>query len=102
MTTSAEAALFLNIENVGEYSDIFESYPLEGDSNNDGIPNLLAYALSATSPSSPAFSPTLSLFASDLSITAVIRINDPKLTVVGQVIAELLDYSNSSQILTIN
>lgn len=102
MATSAEAALFLNIENVGEYSDILESYPLEGDSNNDGIPNLLAYALGATSPSSPAFRPTLSLTASDLSITAVIRINDPKLTVVGQVIAELLDYSNSSQILTIN
>jgi hypothetical protein len=50
----------------------------------DGMPNLLRYAMGANSASASVVKPVSSLDASNLSITAIVRINDPKVSIVGQ------------------
>jgi hypothetical protein len=50
----------------------------------DGIPNLLRYAMGANNASASVVKPVSSLDANNLSITAVVRINDAKVTVVGE------------------
>ena len=50
----------------------------------DGMPNLLRYAMGANSASAAVVKPVSSLDASNLSITAIVRINDPKVSIVGQ------------------
>jgi len=85
--TSAEGTVVVTVTNIAEYSDpdLFGSSSPTADDNGDGILNLMAYALGATSPSSPVLPPTLTTSdATKLTITALIRINDPKLNVVGE------------------
>jgi len=83
--TSAVGTVVVTVTNVVEYSDFFGSSSPTADDNGDGISNLMAYALGATSPSSvvvpPALNPT---DPTKLTITALIRINDPSLSVVGE------------------
>jgi hypothetical protein len=75
----------VTVTNVAEYSDFFGSAIPTADDNGDGISNLMAYALGATSPSSPVVPPALNTTDSTkLTITALIRINDPKVSVVGE------------------
>ena len=50
----------------------------------EGMPNLVRYALGANSPTDAVVNPTSSLDANTLSITAVVRINEPKVTVKGE------------------
>jgi autotransporter-associated beta strand protein len=50
----------------------------------DGMQNLLRYALGANSTSASVVKPVSSLDANNLSITAIVRINDAKVTVVGE------------------
>ena len=50
----------------------------------DGMANLLRYAMGANSASASVVKPVSSLDASNLSITAIVRINDPKVSIVGQ------------------
>jgi hypothetical protein len=50
----------------------------------DGMPNLLRYAMGANSASASVVKPVSSLDANNLSITAIVRINDPKVSIVGQ------------------
>jgi hypothetical protein len=50
----------------------------------DGMPNLLRYAMGANTPSAAVVKPVSSLDANNLSITAIVRINDAKVTVVGE------------------
>jgi hypothetical protein len=50
----------------------------------DGIPNLLRYAMGANNASASVVKPVSSLDANNLSITAIVRINDAKVTVVGE------------------
>jgi hypothetical protein len=83
--TSAVGTVVVTVTNVSEYSDVFGSSSPTADDNGDGIPNLMAYALGATSPSSPVLPPALNTAdPTKLTITAVVRINDPKLSVVGE------------------
>jgi autotransporter-associated beta strand protein len=83
--TSAEGTVVVAVTNIAEYSDFFGSSSPTADDNGDGISNLMAYALGATSPSSLVVPPTLTTSdATKLTITALIRINDPKLNVVGE------------------
>ena len=83
--TSAEVTVLVTVTNIAEYSDIFGSSSPTADDNGDGISNLMAYALGATSPSSPVLPPALNTAdPTKLTITALIRINDPKLSVVGE------------------
>ena len=83
--TSAVATVVISVTNVTEYSDFFGSYSPTADDNGDGISNLMAYALGAGSPSSAVLLPALNTTDSTkLTITALIRINDPKISVVGE------------------
>jgi len=50
----------------------------------DGMANLLRYAMGANSASDSVGKPVSSLDANNLSITAIVRINDPKVSIVGQ------------------
>jgi len=61
----------------------------------DGMPNLLRYAMGANSASAAVVKPVSSLDASNLSITAIVRINDPKVTIVGESAAILGAWSTT-------
>ena len=85
--TSAVGTVVVDVTNVVEYSDpdMFGSSSPTADDNGDGISNLMAYALGATSPSSVVLPPELNTAdPTKLTITAVVRINDPNLSVVGE------------------
>jgi hypothetical protein len=82
--TSAVGTVVVTVTNVAEYSDFFGSSSPTADDNGDGISNLMAYALGATSASSVVLPPALNTAdPTKLTITALIRINDPKVSVVG-------------------
>ena len=83
--TSAVETVMLSVTDVSEYSDFFGISSPTADDNGDGISNLMAYALGATSPSSVVVPPGLNTAdPTKLTITALIRINDPKVSVVGE------------------
>jgi hypothetical protein len=83
--TSSVGTVVVTVTNIAEYSDFFGNSSPTADDNGDGVSNLMAYALGATSPSSVVVPPTLNTSdATKLQITALIRINDPKLNVVGE------------------
>ena len=75
-----------------EYSDIFGSADPSADSNGDGISNLLAYALGATNSNSVVERPTLSVTTSNLTLTALVRTNDPKVAVWGNATTTLTNW----------
>jgi autotransporter-associated beta strand protein len=82
--TSGVGTVVVTVTNITEYSDFFGSSSPTADDNGDGISNLMAYALGATSPSSVVLPPALNTAdPTKLTITALIRINDPKVSVVG-------------------
>ena len=82
--TSAVGTVVVTVTNVAEYSDVFGNSSPTADDNGDGISNLMAYALGATSPSSVVVRPALNTAdPTKLTMTALIRINDPKVSVVG-------------------
>ena len=82
--TSAVGTVVVTVTNIAEYSDVFGSSSPTADDNVDGISNLMAYALGATSPSSVVVRPALNTAdPTKLTMTALIRINDSKVTVVG-------------------
>jgi autotransporter-associated beta strand protein len=83
--TSVVGSVMVSVTDVSEYSDFFGISSPTADDNGDGISNLMAYALGATSPSSVVVPPGLNTAdPTKLSITALIRINDPKVSVVGE------------------
>ena len=83
--TSAVGTVIISVTDVSEYSDFFGNSSATADDNGDGISNLMAYALGATSPSSVVVPPGLNTAdPTKLTITALIRINDPKVSVVGE------------------
>jgi hypothetical protein len=62
---------------------------------SDGMANLLRYALGANSPSGSVVKPVSALDANSLSITAIVRINDPKVTVVGESATDLTAWNTT-------
>ena len=99
METSAVGTVVISVINVPEYSDFFGSSSPTGDDNGDGISNLMAYALGATSPSSVVVPPGLDTAdPTKLTITALIRINDPKVSVVGEYGLTLGNWETASPI----
>jgi hypothetical protein len=50
----------------------------------DGLSDLMRYALGGTSPSSKLELPTVAVTSTTLTMNALIRINDPKVSVVGE------------------
>ncbi|NBR46393.1 MAG: hypothetical protein EBT68_04670 [Verrucomicrobia bacterium] len=85
--------------NVAEFSDVFGAASPSGDANGDGVSNLMAYALGATSSSGSVVKPASATTSSNLSLTAVVRTNDPKCAVVGEVATSLVSWQTNSPIL---
>jgi autotransporter-associated beta strand protein len=82
--TSAVGTVVVTVTNIAEYSDVFGSSSPTADDNVDGISNLMAYSLGATSPGSLVVPPALNTAdPTKLTITALIRIDDLKVSVVG-------------------
>ena len=82
--TSAVGTVVVTVTNIAEYSDVFGSSSPTADDNLDGISNLMAYALGAASPSSLVVPPALNTAdPTKLTMTALIRIDDLKVSVVG-------------------
>jgi autotransporter-associated beta strand protein len=61
----------------------------------DGMANLLRYAMGANSASASVVKPVSSLDANSLSITAIVRINDTKVSIVGQSATDLAAWSTT-------
>ncbi len=82
---TAQMGIAVTVTNVSEYSDFFGNSSPTADDNGDGVSNLMAYALGAMSPNSVVLLPALNTADSTkLMITALIRINDPKVSVMGE------------------
>ena len=82
---TAQIGIAVTVTNVSEYSDFFGNSSPTADDNGDGVSNLMAYALGAMSPNSVVVLPALNTADSTkLMITALIRINDPKVSVMGE------------------
>jgi hypothetical protein len=62
------------------------------------MPNLLRYAMGANSASASIVKPVSSLDTTKLTITAIVRINDPKVTIVGESSADLSTWNTASPI----
>jgi len=66
----------------------------------DGLSGLLRYAFGANGPSDTVTKPTSTLSAGKLAITAIVRTNNPNLTVVGQAVTDLPNYASGTSIVT--
>ena len=64
----------------------------------DGLSGLLRYAFGANGPSDTVTKPTSTLSAGKLAITAIVRTNNPNLTVVGQAVTNLPNYASGTSI----
>jgi hypothetical protein len=67
----------------------------------DGLSGLLLYAFGANGPSDTVTKPTSMLSGGNLVITAIVRTDNPKLTVVGQAVTDLANYASGSLIVTV-
>ena len=67
----------------------------------DGLSGLLLYAFGANGPSDTVTKPTSMLSGGNLVITAIVRTDNPKLTVVGQAVTDLANYASGSSIVTV-
>jgi len=88
----------INVGNIPEFTDVFGASVLGSDDNGDGVSNLMAYAMGATSPGSSIVKPVVTTTSSSLSITALVRINDPKCRMVGEATTSLTTWPNNSSI----
>jgi hypothetical protein len=64
----------------------------------DGLSGLLRYAFGANGPSDTVTKPTSTLSAGKLAITAIVRTNNPNLTVLGQAVTDLPNYASGTSI----
>jgi hypothetical protein len=85
----------INVGNIPEFTDVFGASALGSDDNGDGVSNLMAYALGASSSSGSVAKPAVAATSSNLSLTAVVRTNDLKCVVVGEVATALTSWTNS-------
>ena len=68
----------------------------------DGLSGLLRYAFGANGPSDTVTKPTSRLSAGKLAITAIVRTNNPNLTVLGQAVTNLPNYTSGTSIVTVS
>jgi len=95
---SSTQLVTINVGNIPEFTDVFGASVLGSDDNGDGVSNLMAYAMGATSPGSSIVKPVVTTTSSSLSITALVRINDPKCRMVGEATTSLTAWPNNSSI----
>ena len=68
----------------------------------DGVSGLLRYAFGANGPNSSVTKPTTVLTGGNLVLTAIVRVDDAKLAVVGEAVTDLGNYSSGAAITTVN
>jgi len=68
----------------------------------DGVSGLLRYAFGANGPNDSVTKPTTVLTGGNLVLTAIVRVDDAKLTVVGEVVTDLGNYASGAAITTVN
>jgi len=68
----------------------------------DGISGLLRYAFGANGPNDSVTKPTTVLSGGNLVLTAIVRVDDAKLTVVGEAVTDLGNYASGSAVTTVN
>jgi hypothetical protein len=93
---SDSAMVSVSVVNVPEFADVFGSADPSADSNGDGIPNFLAYALGATDSNSLVVRPVSSVTSSNLSLTAIVRTNDPRVQVLGNATGTLTNWPTTN------
>jgi hypothetical protein len=94
---TATQTVIVNVNPAGQTIGGF----LNGQSTN--AENLRKYAIGgATDVNAPSEAPVLSLDATKLSLTAIVRTNDNKLTVVGEVASGLTSWSTAGVTMTIS
>ena len=96
--TSEIATVTVLVGNVAEFSDVFGSEDPASDLDGDGISNLMAYALGAAGSNAPVARPTVALSNGSLVLTAIVRTDDPKLTVVGEAVTDLDNYASGTSV----
>jgi len=93
--SSAVETVTVTVGNLAEFSDVFGAASLSGDANGDGVSNLMAYALGASSSSGSVAKPAAAATSSNLSLTAVVRTNDLKCVVVGEAATALTNWTTN-------
>ena len=68
----------------------------------DGVSGLLRYAFGANGPNDSVTKPTTVLTGGNLVLTAIVRVDDAKLTVVGEVVTDLGNYASGAAVTTVN
>jgi hypothetical protein len=68
----------------------------------DGMPNLLRYAMGANNPSDSVVKPVSSVDSSSLNITAIVRTNDPKVSIVGENSSALSSWNTNGVIMAVS
>jgi len=67
----------------------------------DGISGLMRYALGASAPGSSVTKPTSAVTGGYLVITAIVRTDDPNLTVVGESVTNLGHYASGTSVVEV-
>ena len=67
----------------------------------DGISGLMRYALGASAPGSSVTKPTFAVTGGNLVITAIVRADDPNLTVVGESVTNLGNYASGTSVVEV-
>jgi autotransporter-associated beta strand protein len=99
--TSEIATVTVLVVNVAEFSDVFGSQDPVSDSDGDGISNLMAYALGAAGSNASVAKPTVALSNGSLVLTAIVRTDDPNLTVVGEAVTDLENYTSGNSVVEV-
>jgi hypothetical protein len=68
----------------------------------DGVSGLLRYAFGANVPNDSVAKPTTVLTGGNLVLTAIVRVDDAKLAVLGEAVTDLGNYASGAAITTVN
>jgi hypothetical protein len=68
----------------------------------DGVSGLLRYAFGANGPNDSVTKPTTVLTGGNLVLTAIVRVDDAKLAVVGEAVTDLVNYASGDAVTTVN
>ena len=68
----------------------------------DGVSGLLRYAFGANGPNDSVTKPTTLLTGGNLVLTAIIRVDNAKLTVAGEAVTDLVNYASGTAVTMVN
>ena len=68
----------------------------------DGVSGLLRYAFGGNGPNDSVTKPTTVLSGGNLVVTAIVRVDNAKLAVVGEAVTDLGSYASGSAVTTVN